>query len=843
MKALYVIDASGYIYRSYFAIRNITNAKGESTNALFGFIRSILKLCKDFKPEHLVAVFDGPHSIKKREAIYVDYKAHRKATPPDLIYQIKWAQQVCGLMGISCLSVPEVEADDTMASVALWAAKQDVKTYLCTSDKDLCQLVDERIHILNTFKDNLILGPKEVEDAFGVAPTQMIDFLAITGDSSDNIPGLPGFGPKTAAALLKQYGTLDYILAHPEVVQGKKQEILIQHAQQALLSRQLVAAHTDVDFPKDRSFFAIKPYDVAALKSFYASMNFNSLIRELDQATAPSSPVPAQMDETADYLLIEEEAAFRSLINHLSKQKEICLVVKGSLEQPIKADLVGIAFCIEPKKAWYVSAKQIGLQIVLEGLKELFKHKQIHFFGHNIKYDYQVLANYGIKIPNISFDTMLASYLLNSHSRQHTLEHLMLEIFGKVKMPLAVLLGKGKNACLLPEAPLDSLTLFSGEEADYTFRLHGILSKQLQERNLTALLTDLELPLLHVLSEMERRGIYLNTAYLEKMSKELVQQIHIMEQEIYQLAGETFNINSPKQLSEILFTKMGIRPPKKTATGLSTDADVLESLSAQYPVAGKIMEYRIAEKLRSTYADSLPLEVNPQTNRIHCTFNQTVAATGRLSCQNPNLQNIPTRTESGRKIRAAFTPQKEGWSYLAGDYSQIELRLLAHLSEDQALIEAFQQGQDIHALTASYIFSVPLNEVTKEQRYNAKAVNFGVVYGQQAFGLSQELGVPLREASLFIEAYFKRYNRVRDFVEECKEKTRQTGRAVTYTGRERLIPEIHSKNGQLRAAAERLAVNTPLQGTAADLIKMAMLQVERKLHEKKMPRLPHFADS
>lgn len=836
MKTLYIIDASGFLYRSYFAIRNITNSKGESTNALYGFIRSLLKLRKDFQPEHLVAIFDGPHNAKSREAIFTDYKAHRKATPPDLIYQIEWARQACELMGIPLLSVPEVEADDTMGSVALWAAQKDAKVFLCTSDKDLCQIVDENIHILNTHKDNLILGPKEVEENFGVTPRQIIDYLAITGDASDNVPGLPGFGPKTASALLKQYGTLDYILEHPEVVSGKKQDIIVEHGNQARMSRQLVTIHTNVEFPQDKTFFSIKTLDPKPLKEFYASMNFNSLIRELEQTpAAQTATTPVESEEQVAYTLIDDEAAFSKLLQHLSTQKEICVSAKATADtQPVKAELVGIAFCTAPKQAWYIPAHgRLGITQVLNSLKAIFENEAIGFYGHNIKFDYQVLANYGIKIKNIAFDTMLASYLLNSHSRQHDLDHLMLELLGKVKMPFATLVGKGKNAQALADIPLASITAYAGEEADYICRLKEILERQLSERNLKHLLTDLEIPLLHVLAVMERHGIYLDLPYLEKISKDVTHLLSGLEQEIYLLSGETFNINSPKQLGDIC-NKLGI-PLKKTSTGhFSTSADVLEALKDRYPLAGKILEYRTLEKLRSTYIDSLPLDVYSKTHRVHCTFNQSVAATGRLSCQDPNLQNIPIRTEAGRKIRGAFRPEKEGWSFLAADYSQIELRLLAHFSEDPTLLEAFNKGADIHTHTAAHIFGVPLNEVTKEQRYGAKAVNFGIIYGQQAFGLAQELGIEVKQAAIFIDAYFKRYPKVKDYLESSKAQARQTGKSITYTGRERLIPEINSRNGQLRALAERLAVNTPLQGTAADLIKMAMLQIDEKMRAKNL---------
>ncbi|MBA3956896.1 MAG: DNA polymerase I [Parachlamydiaceae bacterium] len=834
MKILFVLDASGYIYRSYFAIRNMTNSKGESTNALFGFIRSLQKLRKDFNPEHLVAVFDGPNGIKQRKAIYPEYKAHRSETPQDLRYQIEWARRACELMGIPYLSVPEVEADDTMGSVAVWAEKQEAHVYLCTSDKDLYQFVNDRVQILNTFKENQILGPKEVEEAFGVPPEQMIDLLAIMGDSSDNVPGVPGLGPKTAAVMLKEHGSLQKMLEHPELLTGKKHDLMKQYADQARLSRQLVTIHTDVGFEKDRSFFALRPpANPEALKEFYTSMNFFSLIKEMEtQApTIAEQKLCESVVAQQQYTLVEEEQAFHDLIKQLSSCKEVALSTIADGTRPLDSVFVGIAFCAGEGKAFYVPANgKLATNVLIAGLKSLFA-SPTEFYGHNIKYDIQILSSLGIQISQVNFDTILASYLLNSHNRQHDLDHLVLERFGKSRNTLVALLGKGKSAIRLQDAPPSHMSSYFCEAVDYIHRLKELLEKELNRRQLMGLLKELELPLVLVLAGMERHGIYVNPDYLKKMSTEIFRQTSILTESLYEMAGERFNLNSTQQLGQILFTKMGIKPPKKTATGLSTNAEVLESLQQQYPIAGKILEYRTLEKLRSTYVDSLPFEINPKTHRIHCTFNQTVAATGRLSCQDPNLQNIPIRSEIGRTIRGAFCPQRADWSYLAADYSQIELRLLAHLSGDPLLIEAFQKGEDIHTSTAAYIFQVPLDQVTKAQRYNAKAVNFGIVYGQQAFGLAQELGVDIKEAAAFIETYFQRYKRVKEYLEENKELTRQTGKAVTYTGRERLIPEIHSKNGQIRVAAERLAINTPLQGTAADLIKMAMLEVDKKLHE------------
>lgn len=835
MDKLFILDASGYLYRSYFAIRQMTNAKGESTNALFGFIRSVLKLIKDFQPTHMVSVFDGPSNAISRTAIYADYKAHRQAMPKDLLYQIAWAQQFCQLIGIPELMIPEVEADDTMASVAKWCAERGATAYICTSDKDMCQMVGERILVLNPFKENQILGPTEVELQFGVRPAQMIDFLAITGDASDNVPGLSGFGPKTAADLLRQFGTLDYILDHPAEISGKKkQETLIQEREKVLLSRRLVTVNTQVPFTQEESFFKLGQPPLDPLREFYSYMNFSSLLRELETHTATDQKSGAT-DEAVSYELVDDLPDLHALVQLLSQHKCICIDTETTDIRPMRAQLVGIGLGIDPRKAWYIPVNgKLEKQEVLRILKPLLENPAIGFYGHNLKYDFHVLLNEGIILANICFDTILASYLLNSHSRQHSLDHLSLETFGKVKISIQELIGKGKNQLSMQAVPLDKICAYCCEDVDYTLRLKEFLSPQLEARGLHKLYYELELPLLPLLAKMERHGIYVETEILKALSVDIAKEIAGIADAIYQMAGEPFNLNSPKQLSQILFEKMGIKPPKKTATGHSTNADVLESLKNDYPIAAKLLEYRTLEKLRSTYIDTLPLEVHPQTHRIHCNFNQSVAATGRLASQDPNLQNIPVRTELGRKIREAFRPQLPNWSYLAADYSQIELRLLAHLSEDPILMSAFLANEDIHTFTASQIFNVPLDQVTREQRHQAKTVNFGIMYGQQAFGLSQELGIDPKTAAAFIHMYFQRYHKVKEFIEKCKNQARLSGKAVTLLGRERLIPEIKSQNANIRTMAERFAVNTPIQGTQADLIKLAMLEIDRKLSEKKL---------
>ena len=520
----------------------------------------------------------------------------------------------------------------------------------------------------------------------------------------------------------------------------------------------------------------------------------------------------------------------------LKVRKEICFKVEsGSSDRPLMGKLVGIAFKIDTTTIVYVPVNgKLGLDKVVNAIKPLFENPNIGFYGHDIKRQYHVLINYDIHIANICFDTLLASFILNSHHRQHSLEALFLQYFEKVKSDLQIQTGKGKDFIEPADLPPETIYRYCCEEVDYTNRLKSFLEQEICKREQQDLLYKIEIPLIKVLAKIENHGIFLDVPTLNALSVELRIKLDNLQKEIYAAAGEEFNINSPKQLSEILQNKMHIVLPKKTATGFSTNADILEDLKADYPIAQLLLDYRSLEKLRSTYVESLPMDVNPVTHRIHCTFNQSVAATGRLSCQDPNLQNIPTRTAEGRKIREAFRPEKDGWSYLAADYSQIELRLLAHFSEDPTLVAAFNNNEDIHTHTASVVLGLPIEEITKELRSKAKAVNFGIIYGQQAFGLAKELHIEVKEAANFIEMYFKRYPKIKEYIESCKELSRTTGKARTSTGRERLIPEINSKNGQLRALAERLAVNTPLQGTAADIIKLAMLKIDELLSNEKV---------
>lgn len=836
MQSLYIVDAVNFLFRSYYAIGPMTNPKGFSTNALYGFIRSIYKIINDFSPNYFISVFDGPDNKKSRTAIYKEYKGHRTGMPEDLLPQLDQAQYFCEIAGIPSLTLPGVEADDTMGAIAKWAEKKGIKVFLCSSDKDLCQLVDEHVKLIHPHKDNLVIDRKKVKELFGVWPEQMIDYLAMVGDASDNIPGLEGFGPKTAASLLEEFGTLEKILENPDKLSGKKREVVINGQEIAMLSKQLATIQTDLDIPKEELFYHLKTPDLPRVQAFYHEMHFLTLLREL---SAPQAPAPSQTkhaaaeDEKVSYQLINDESSLTDLIDSLSSEKEICVDTETTSVKPMSAQLVGVGLGVQHGKAYYIPLNgNIKREKVIQLIKPLLENPAICFIGHNIKYDMHVLANVGIDLSSVGFDTLLASYLINPHVQRHNLDELALEHFGKVKIPIDDLIGKGKKQITMNEVPIVDVSTYCCEDVDYTLRLKTLFQKKLEETELTSLFATIEIPLISVLFRMEREGIYVDVNKLEKMSHELSRELHHLEKQIYEIAGETFNINSPKQLSVILFEKMGIKPPKKTATGYSTAADVLELLQESAPIVKKILEYRTLEKLRSTYVDALPEQIFPKTHRIHCTFNQSIAATGRLSCQDPNLQNIPVRTEAGKKIREAFKPQKPHHSFVSADYSQIELRLLAHLSQDPGLIAAFEAGEDIHAYTASLVFDVPLNKVTPQMRYQSKAVNFGIIYGQQAYGLSQELGIEFKEAAAFIETYFERYKKIKEFLNFCKDSVRKTGRAVTLTGRQRPIPDIHNKNPMIRAQAERLAVNTPLQGTAADLIKLAMLAVDTLLKKE-----------
>ena len=811
----------------------MTNPQGESVNALYGFIRSYNKILKDFSPEQVVAVFDGPDNKKSRTDIYSEYKGHRKSMPEDLFPQLEKAVEFCHIAGIPTLTIPGVEADDTMGSIAIWAEKMGAEAYICSSDKDLCQLITDHIFVINPHKENLVIDKNKVVELFGVKPTQMIDYLAMVGDASDNIPGLEGFGPKTVCTLLKEHETLEYILQHPELLSGKKKETLIEQKEIALMSKKLATIQTDIEFPKTQTFFQQECKDLSALENFYKENHFMSLLKELDLTKKTLGQQSKQPEITSfNTIVVDSEETLLKMTQSLSIEAEICFSILSDEPDPMKGSITAISFAAKESEIWFVPySRCTHKQMYLDRMNDLFSSPNISFYGHDIKHHLHILLNEKMHAPEINFDTILASYVLRPQTSKHNIELLALEKFSKQLSSLEELTGKGKKRIPLHDVELNGLTTFCSERMAVIMELKKTLTKELEEQKLDAVFYDIEIPLLPVLLTMERNGIFLDKEDIKKMSSSITNKISKIEEEIYDLASERFNLNSPKQLGVVLFEKLGLPSGKKTLTGYSTSAEVLESLKNKSPIIPKILEYRGLEKLRSTYIDALPEFVNESTRRIHCTFNQSVTATGRLSCQDPNLQNIPVRSDEGKKIREAFKPQHKDYTFLAADYSQIELRLLAHLSADESLIKSFNSNEDVHSFTASLVFEVPIDQVTPEMRYQAKAVNFGIIYGQQAFGLSQELGIDVKQASTFIKKYFERYPKVKEFLESSKDTARALGYAETITGRKRPIPELDNKNQIIRSAAERLATNTPLQGTAADLIKLAMIKIHNILKE------------
>ncbi len=804
----------------------MTNSAGKSTHALYGFIRSIQKIIKEFTPTHLVCVFDGMNNTSSREKIYPEYKAHRDGMPNDLGEQLQWAMLFCEYAGIPSLSIDNVEADDTIGSIAKWAEMRGASIFLCSSDKDLCQLITPHIKMIHIHKDNLIVDRKKIIELYGVTPEQMVDYLALVGDTSDNIPGVAGFGPKTASLLLNQFGDLKTILEKTnEIASPRQRELLRIHKKEAILSQKLVRLQINIPFPKKPSFFLLKPPNKEKLLQFYKSMNFSNLLKNfLEQ---PRDVPLAKSSINTQYIGINSTEEFESLMRSLLQKKTISIKTITMDSNPFRADLLGIAICAAKGKAFYLPwRKEIKPSIMVEKLSTLFEKKTIIFFGHDTKYDLHVLAKYNIALPCISFDTMIASYLLQPQKNRHDLHSLILDRFGIVHLS-----SKDFSAVQKEPDSEEKIMLHACQSVDFIFRAKDILSKELKEKKLFKLLTSIEIPLIPVLFLMEAYGIYIDLEKLHTLGIEIRQSLHLLIEKIYQSTGKKFNLNSPKQLREILFKEIpmyGAKRGKKTGE-LSTSAEVLESIQDQVPLAADILEYRTLEKLRSTYLDVLPHQIDPNTHRIHCTFNQSVTATGRLSCQDPNLQNIPIRSKIGRKIRSVFRPQRPDWSFLSADYSQIELRILAHLSQDPNLIHAFLTGQDIHEFTAAQIFDVPLEKVTKSMRDQAKAVNFGLIYGQGALGLSKQLKIPVTEAKTFIAKYFLRYPKIAEYLESLKEQARRDHIAYTLIGRQRPIPEIMNKNFMVRSSAERLAINTPFQGSGADFIKMAMIEIHHRL--------------
>jgi DNA polymerase-1 len=826
----YIIDGNSYIYRAFYAVRGLTNSSGLPTNAVFGFANMLLKVIKEKKPDLLAIVFD-PKGPTRRHLEFKEYKAHRPPMPRDLVPQIPYIHKLVEAFRIPVFVQDGQEADDVIATLARKAESRGMNVTIVTGDKDLLQLVGPHISVYDTLKEK-VYEPKDVEERFGVPPDRVIEIMGLMGDASDNIPGVPGIGEKTAQMLIKEYGTIEGLLARSgEISRPKLKQSLSEHAHLARLSRELALLRSDVEVSVNYEDLKLKPPDNAALLRILKELELTTLLRY----------VAREPEQEANYHTVLDEAGIQDMVKALTAAGEFCFDTETTSLDPMQAELVGISFAVRPHHAWYLplghtysgAPKQLELDRALSALKPIMEDPNIRKVGQNIKYDLLVIGHYGIAVRGISFDTMIASYLLNPGKPSHGLDAIALEYLDYKTITYAEVTGTGKKQIGFPEVDIETATRYSGEDADITLRLKLALAPILLEQNLDALFREVEMPLMEVLADMERVGVKIDASFLASMSRKLETDIARVEKTIYELAGTEFNINSPKQLAEILFVKLRLTPTKRTKTGFSTNVDVLEELAHVHPLPAEILTYRTLAKLKSTYVDALPLMINPRTGRLHTSLNQTVTATGRLSSSEPNLQNIPIRTDVGREIRRAFTAE-EGASLLSADYSQVELRVLAHMSGDPALIRTFLEDEDVHARTASEIFGLSPDEITPEMRRKAKAVNFGIIYGISAFGLAQDIGVSNAEAKRYIDSYFARYPKVREFIDRTIEDTKTRGYVTTLLGRRRFIPELASSTAAVRNFGERTAVNTPIQGTAADLIKLAMIHIQARIKRQEL---------
>lgn len=822
---LFLIDGSSYLYRAYYAIRHLSNSKGLPTNAIYGFTQMLLKVLKDHHPDFLAVVFDSKAPTFRSE-VFKEYKANRPAMPEGLIPQIPYIKRMVEGYRIATLEMEGYEADDLIGTVAK-GLESEVDVVVITGDKDMLQLVSDRIQIYDTMKEKRI-GVEEVKERYGVSPEQMVEVMGLAGDAIDNIPGVPGIGEKTAVELIKTFGSIENLLNHlDQIPQKKLREKLEHYGEWARLSRKLATIRTDVPLAFRKEDFTRRPPDVGRLRELFKELEFNKLLKELPVANSDDS-------KNRDYHLMTSQEAFLSLLRDLKSSKCFAIDIETTSPYPMWAKPVGISFSCTPHQAFYLplahqQGEQLPLAWALETLKPLLEDEQVKKVGQNIKYDWIVLKHHGIELRGICFDTMIASYLLNPTKHNHNLSEIAREYLDREMTDYQEVTG-GKSVTF-DQVDLERARDYSCEDADVTFQLYNLLLPKIKGEELEPLFEEVEMPLAIVLAKMEMNGVKIDRDLLHDFSKEIENQLNLKMEKIHRLAGEVFNINSSQQLGKILFEKLKLPVIKKTKTGYSTDVEVLEKLSLHHELPLEILGYRNLSKLKSTYIDALPRLIHPETGRIHTSYNQTVTATGRLSSSDPNLQNIPIRTEEGSRIRQAFIPEK-GCLIASADYSQIELRILAHLSRDEVLMEAFHRDEDIHRRTASEIFGVPMEQVTPSMRREAKVINFGIIYGMSAYGLSQQLGTEPKVAQAYIEEYFKKYPGVQAYIQKSLEEARTKGFVTTLLNRRRFLPELNSQTTAIRQASERMAINTPLQGTAADIIKVAMIRIQNRLEER-----------
>ncbi|MBI4398778.1 MAG: DNA polymerase I [Candidatus Omnitrophica bacterium] len=830
--ALYLIDGNSLCYRSYYAIRHLSNSKGEATNAIYGVVATVRKIVEEEHPDFIAVCFDRKEPTF-RHAKFEDYKVHRKPMPDDLIEQMPKIKEVLEAYRFPIFEKAGYEADDILGTLAVRGATEGLEVFIVTGDKDALQLVTSKVKIYNIQKEGLIYDAKKVAERYsGLKPENMIDLMALMGDASDNIPGVPKVGEKTALELVKEFGSLDHLYNNLSAI--KKEAIrksLEENKKLAYLSRELATIDTQVPIDVKISDLQLKPPDGQKLMELFKRFEFRTLMRDI-------MPTAQAGTEERRYCRQDTLSELKAFVKKLATVKAFAVDTETTSSDPIKASLIGISIAYVEQEACYIpcaSSEHAGGGLergkVLRLLKPILENPNIKKFGQNIKYDYIVFCRHGIQLEGLEFDTMIASYLLHPERARHNLDEISMEHLGVRKIATRELLGTGKKAITMDAVPLERVSEYACEDADCVYRLVNRLRPGLEKDGLVKLFSEVEMPLVEVLARMEMNGVALDSEFLAKLSRRLEKDLLALTGKIYKLSGQEFNINSTKQLAEILFERLKLPVVKKTKTGYSTDVSVLEHLSETHEVPKLLLEYREKTKLKSTYVDALP-ELVDQEGLIHTSFNQTVTATGRLSSSEPNLQNIPIRSELGREIRKAFIPRAKSRKIISADYSQIELRLLAHFSEDPNLTQAFQEGLDVHKYTAALLYGVKEENVTRPMRYAAKTVNFSIIYGKTPFGLSKDLGISIGEADLFIQNYFKRYARVKDYLESQKEHARKHGYVKTLLGRRAYFPEINSANATMRQFAERAAINAPLQGSAADLIKQAMIDIDRDLIEQ-----------
>ena len=842
-KSFYIIDGHYQIHRSYHApFRQLNSPSGEPTRATHTFCQSLFNLIRTRRPDYLAMVLDVSDRTVFRCELYPEYKANREPPPEDLPLQADRIIQIVQAMGIPVYRKEGFEADDLLATIAHRLANEDVELYLVSRDKDLDQLISDRVFLFDPMKDQVLDRGKLMETK-GYAPEQAVDIQTLSGDPTDNVPGVVGIGPKTAAKLVAKYGSARAVLDHATELTPKQCENVLAFADQMPITRQLVTLRRDVplDFALRDCRFTGVP--VQAVRPIFEELGFNRLMDQLhglgaaEEGLLPAVPTATSTTAGLQYHLVDNEESLQALATELEQQPSFAFDTETTGLNPVGSALVGLSFAWRAGEAWYVpvraaSGDTIPLARVVEVLGPPLRNPGIRKCGQNMKYDLVVLRQAGLEVGGVDFDTMIASALLNPDRSSHGLDALALDLCGHRKIPTRELLGSGRNEITMDQVDTRRVCEYACEDADFTWRIKEILESQIESSTVRSLFRDTEMPLVEVLTDMECNGIALDTAILTEMSGTLAGRMTELARQIEDAAGHPFNIDSTKQLAEVLFDEQGLKPVRRTKTGRSTDAATLEALREQYdnPIPALVLEYRELAKLKGTYVDPLPGMIVPRTGRLHASFHQTGAITGRLSSSDPNLQNIPVRTEIGRRIRGAFVAGRPDHVLLTADYSQIELRVLAHFCQDQALLEAFRTGQDIHTFVAAQIQGVTVDQVTREQRGAAKAVNFGIIYGQTPFGLSKALGIPQAQAKAFIDMYFMRYPGIRLFIDGTIAEAQRQGYVQTLLGRRRPVPELGSRNPQQRALGERIAVNTVIQGSAADLIKRAMVDIHRELH-------------